>query len=118
VISQSTRQEIQVYRSPQRPRPSGKACHYSADRQAQTGSDGGPIPQDITVKLSMLSARHRWVMIKRCTPRSLRKLGRRSVIRSPWSVITRAYQMKWYGSSLVRVETASFGTKDETLAAW
>jgi len=28
----------------------GKACHYFADRQEQTGSDGGPIPQNITVK--------------------------------------------------------------------
>ncbi len=28
----------------------GKACHYYADRQEQTGSDGGPTPQNLTVK--------------------------------------------------------------------
>ncbi len=28
----------------------GKVCHWYADRQEQTGSDGGPIPQNITVQ--------------------------------------------------------------------
>ena len=28
----------------------GKACHYYADRQERIGSDGGPIPQNITVQ--------------------------------------------------------------------
>jgi hypothetical protein len=28
----------------------GKACHYYADRQEQTGPDGGPIPQNLTVQ--------------------------------------------------------------------
>jgi len=28
----------------------GKACHYFADRQEQTGSEGGPIPQNLTVQ--------------------------------------------------------------------
>ena len=28
----------------------GKACHWYADRQEQTGPDGGPIPQNITVQ--------------------------------------------------------------------
>jgi len=27
----------------------GKACHWYADRQEQTGSDGGPVPQNLTV---------------------------------------------------------------------
>ena len=27
----------------------GKACHWYADRQEETGPDGGPIPQNITV---------------------------------------------------------------------
>lgn len=29
----------------------GKACHYYADRQEQTGPDAGPIPQNLTVKI-------------------------------------------------------------------
>ncbi len=28
----------------------GKACHYYADRQEQTGTDGGQAPQNITVE--------------------------------------------------------------------
>ena len=28
----------------------GKACHYYADRQEQTGSDGGSIPQNLSVR--------------------------------------------------------------------